>query len=140
MNTILRLAYIDQTNCLSYANITGTQNPEQVPQNCFKLNSALSPYFNGTLVQMNKIGQYYYICTRNNNFSNRDQKGTILVNEGSSSDTPGGGLSTGWTVVIVVLVISLMFVSIGFAYVWIQQKKKRLETRYTTDLNQSLLP
>lgn len=34
--------------------------------------------FEGVVVQIKK-GTYYYMCTRNNNFSNRSQKGTIHV-------------------------------------------------------------
>ena len=41
------------------------------------LNNAPASY-SGMLLQLN-AGQYHYMCTRNNNFSNRSQKGTILV-------------------------------------------------------------
>lgn len=36
-------------------------------------------YFDFGPTQMTKTGTYHYMCTRNNNFSNRDQKGTITV-------------------------------------------------------------
>jgi len=39
-----------------------------------------SPYYNGPLVPFNNKGCYYFMCTRNNAFSNRSQKGTINVN------------------------------------------------------------
>eukprot|EP00013_Stygamoeba_regulata_P009578 CAMPEP_0177682262 /NCGR_PEP_ID=MMETSP0447-20121125/31167_1 /TAXON_ID=0 /ORGANISM="Stygamoeba regulata, Strain BSH-02190019" /LENGTH=513 /DNA_ID=CAMNT_0019191757 /DNA_START=90 /DNA_END=1631 /DNA_ORIENTATION=+ len=41
------------------------------------LNNA-SPYFNGGLLRFNP-GTYHYMCTRNNNFSNRGQKATLVV-------------------------------------------------------------
>ena len=43
-----------------------------------KLNAA-SQYFDGGVFKMNKTNVYYYMSTRNNNFSNREQKGTIVV-------------------------------------------------------------
>jgi hypothetical protein len=35
--------------------------------------------FNGFLMRMDTAGTFHYMCTRNNNFSNRSQKGTIIV-------------------------------------------------------------
>ena len=43
-----------------------------------QLNDA-SPTFEGAIIRMKDRGTYHYMCTRNNNFSNRSQKGTILV-------------------------------------------------------------
>eukprot|EP00058_Branchiostoma_floridae_P021203 XP_002606693.1 hypothetical protein BRAFLDRAFT_72540 [Branchiostoma floridae] len=40
--------------------------------------------FEGALLEFRK-GTYHYMCTRNNNFSNRSQKGTIHVAEGTKS-------------------------------------------------------
>jgi len=34
--------------------------------------------FDGVVLQIQK-GTYHYMCSRNNNFSNRSQKGTIIV-------------------------------------------------------------
>merc|ERR1719192_2697084 len=45
-------------------------------------------------VQAKEIGCWNYVSTRNNNFSNRSQKGTICVNEGDYADgdvSPSGG-------------------------------------------------
>jgi plastocyanin len=42
------------------------------------LNDA-DPYFNFPPVQFTSAGTYHYLCSRNNNFSNRSQKGTIVV-------------------------------------------------------------
>ena len=38
-----------------------------------------SPYFDMGAKKMTSAGLYYYMCTRNNNFSNRSQKGKIVV-------------------------------------------------------------
>ena len=37
------------------------------------------PYYNLGIRQVNKLGTYHYMCTRNNDFSNRDQKGRVTV-------------------------------------------------------------
>jgi len=78
------LATIGQTNCLTYAELVAKNgnNANAIntdKQNCAKLNAAPTPYFNGGLVKMNKTGAFYYMSTRNNNFTNRTQKGTIVV-------------------------------------------------------------
>jgi hypothetical protein len=39
----------------------------------------VSPTFRGPLIQLMDTGTVHYMCTRNNNFSNRSQKGTITV-------------------------------------------------------------
>ena len=41
------------------------------------LNNAPASYA-GAVVRFKK-GTYYYMCTRNNNFTNRSQKGTLIV-------------------------------------------------------------
>lgn len=41
------------------------------------LNNAPASYM-GPLMQVSS-GTYHYACTRNNNFSNRSQKGTLIV-------------------------------------------------------------
>ena len=35
--------------------------------------------FQGAMFQVIKPGEYNYMCSRNNNFSNRSQKGTIII-------------------------------------------------------------
>merc|ERR1712146_682309 len=47
-------------------------------QNCMKLNAA-DAYFDGGLVQMDRIGDFFYQSSRNNNFSNRSHKASITV-------------------------------------------------------------
>lgn len=78
------MAFIGQQNCLSLdalntKNGNNANNIDVDPQNCAKLNAAATPYFNGGLMQVNKTGTFYYMSSRNNNFSNRTQKGTIVV-------------------------------------------------------------
>lgn len=54
-------------------------NINENPQNCMKLNDPGVQYFDGGVVQMKTIGTYHYMSTRNNNFTNRSQKGQIIV-------------------------------------------------------------
>ena len=70
--TINLFARLGQENCNDEP-----ENQEAV-DNCRKLNSA-SAYFDGGLVQLKHRGTYHYMSTRNNNFSNRSQKGTLIV-------------------------------------------------------------
>jgi hypothetical protein len=77
------MAYLGQTDCLTYEELStkngGNQNNiEQDVQNCMKLNAA-SPYFDGGLIRMNKTGTFYYMSSRNNNFTNRGQRGVIEI-------------------------------------------------------------
>eukprot|EP01137_Pigoraptor_chileana_P029784 Opistho-2@15443 len=44
-------------------------------------------YFDLGVRQVNARGVYHYMCTRNNNFSNRDQKGTIIVSDRTVSSS-----------------------------------------------------
>jgi hypothetical protein len=81
-----RMANIDQVNCLSYAALKATANAggaavDQNNQNCMVLNQA-GPRFSGGLVRMTTNGEYYYMSTRNNNFSNRSHKASIKVSGG----------------------------------------------------------
>jgi len=71
-----RMAFIDQDEC--------DPDPEesdndQATDNCSKLNANPTGYFDGGLVRMNRTGTFHYMSTRNNNFSNRGQKGVIIV-------------------------------------------------------------
>jgi len=52
---------------------------EDDPQNCFILNGKNANYYDGGLVKMIKTGNFNYMSTRNNNFTNRSQKGIINV-------------------------------------------------------------
>jgi hypothetical protein len=80
---IYKMAFIGQQNttdkpCLSYDK-RNNANSDQDPTNCGKLNQINIPYFDGGLVQMRASGTFNFICTRNNNFSNRSQKGRLTV-------------------------------------------------------------
>eukprot|EP01098_Paradermamoeba_levis_P002650 TRINITY_DN1307_c0_g1_i3.p1 TRINITY_DN1307_c0_g1~~TRINITY_DN1307_c0_g1_i3.p1 ORF type:complete len:217 (-),score=92.82 TRINITY_DN1307_c0_g1_i3:138-788(-) len=61
---------------------------ERDPRNCAKINTQ-SPYFNGGVVQMRKAGSFNYMCTRNNNFSNRNQVGVVQVGNTAKRIQPG---------------------------------------------------
>jgi len=70
--------------CLNFTALTlkyggNTQSATLDNQNCMNLSNAPSPYFDGGLVQMLVTGRFAYMSTRNNNFSNRSQKGLIIV-------------------------------------------------------------
>lgn len=93
--------------------------------NCQQLNGA-SAYFDGGLVQMNRVGSYSVTSTRNNDFSNRSQKATITV------------VPTTWPWwLITVVVLACVLVAAGLAYLgvafyawrhpdsWIFSKKYR---------------
>jgi hypothetical protein len=51
-----------------------TQQAEQL--DCYP------PSYTGLLLKLKTGGQYYYMCSRNNNFTNRNQKASIKVTEG----------------------------------------------------------
>jgi len=70
---------VDQQNCCkSKTMLDQDNNRDQNPQNCAKLNGPVA-YFDGGVERMTAAGSYYYMSTRNNNFSNRSQKGTLEV-------------------------------------------------------------
>jgi hypothetical protein len=79
--------YLNQiaSNCYTYDELIrlGKIKNTQDVKNCALLNNA-SVYFNSRLFKIilgknNTNKTYYYMSTRNNNFSNRNQKGTIKV-------------------------------------------------------------
>jgi hypothetical protein len=94
--TVNRLAFLDQPGltssnpllkCMTYTellakNNNNKANAERDIQNCMKLNNAPTPYFDGGLVRMRASGTFKYTSSRNNNFSNRSQKGIIVVTGG----------------------------------------------------------
>lgn len=77
-----KMAFLNQQNCPTIADLIkkdGNNNNANVdPTNCAKLNAA-KPYFDAGPVRMNKTGTFYYMSSRNTNFSNRTQKGMIIV-------------------------------------------------------------
>merc|ERR1711916_180807 len=94
-----KLAYIDQslgdckTNDELLAQNNNNQNDaDRDDDNCMKLNTARTPYFDAGLVSLKNPGTFTYMSSRNNNFSNRSQKGVIYVRQGSSAN---GGFNSG---------------------------------------------
>eukprot|EP01089_Gocevia_fonbrunei_P017752 TRINITY_DN5849_c0_g1_i3.p1 TRINITY_DN5849_c0_g1~~TRINITY_DN5849_c0_g1_i3.p1 ORF type:complete len:608 (-),score=129.53 TRINITY_DN5849_c0_g1_i3:76-1899(-) len=77
-------AHLNQQNCSTYEQLVAKHGNNQDdidrdPANCQKLNSA-SQYFDGGLFKFNEgAKEYKYMSTRNNNFTNRSQKGSITV-------------------------------------------------------------
>lgn len=91
-----RMAYLNQTNCLSWAallaaNSNNENSANQDTRNCMKLNAA-PQYFDGGLIRMNitNTGGFHYMSCRNNNFSNRGQKASIYVYNNVPSGTTTG--------------------------------------------------
>ncbi len=110
----------DTTKCLTYAALLTKDNNnqntvDQDSQNCMKLNygaeAGATPkgfdgrYFDGGLVKMNLTGNFYFMSSRNNNFSNRSQKGTIIVYP----------LLPSWAVALLVIGSALFVASAGVA-------------------------
>jgi len=96
-NTRIYFAQLGQTNCLNATQLLAKNggnagNVQEDVQNCMKLNAA-SPYFNGGAIKMNTTGNYYFMNTRSHQFTNRDQKGALLV-------TP---LLPTWAIAVVVI-------------------------------------
>jgi len=92
---------------------TNDQNTiNRAKSNCAKLNAA-GRYFNSGLTKItahHNGNTYHYMSTRNNNFSNRSQKGTVTV-------IP---FLPVWAIVLVVVAASVMlvsFVALGFG-IW----------------------
>jgi len=52
---------------------------DQSTQNCAQLNGNPTGFFDLGLIRMNTSGMYNYMCTRNNDFTNRSHKGTLVV-------------------------------------------------------------
>ena len=94
----VRFAFAGQTYegslCKSLTTLLSSNNNdnqvEEDTYNCMKMNLG-SPYFDGGLLPMRYPGTFYYMSTRNNNFTNRSQKGTIIVedcNRGQDDSCP----------------------------------------------------
>jgi hypothetical protein len=107
-NTRVKMAHIGQTDCKSLEQLlidnANQDAVDQDPNNCMKLNSA-GPYFDGGLIEMTKTGTFYFMSTRNNNFSNRTQKGVLIVSP----------LLEGWAIALIVIgaVVFASVASIG---------------------------
>eukprot|EP00300_Choanocystis_sp_HF-7_P042276 c9037_g1_i1.p1 GENE.c9037_g1_i1~~c9037_g1_i1.p1 ORF type:complete len:626 (-),score=58.71 c9037_g1_i1:164-2041(-) len=100
---MVSLAYINQNyqDCLTYEQLylKNNGNRDQIEKdssNCMMLNAARTPYYDlAQPVQMRKAGTYQYMSTRNNNFSNRNQMGKIVVKEDAFSATEKAAIGVG---------------------------------------------
>jgi len=113
----LRFAMLDQPDCKPYAQVLADNNnnagnADDSVENCAKLNAA-DRYFDGGVIKMNLTGTFYYMSTRNHNFSNRDQKGIIYVKP----------LLPGWAVGILVTGGVLCFGAGGIALAMLYAKQ-----------------
>jgi len=103
------MSYLGQTGCKTAAQLqadqaaTGTAVDQNLA-NCMKLNAA-NAYFNGGLIKMNTSGEFYYMSSRNNNFSNRGQKAYLKV----------ANLLPTWAIVIVCIGAGLFIGSAALA-------------------------
>ncbi|KAJ3033012.1 hypothetical protein HDV00_006857 [Rhizophlyctis rosea] len=70
---IAYLAFLNQTNCTTTADANNRWN-------CARLNAA-SGYIDAGLVRIENTGTFYFASVRNNAFSNREQKATLVVGE-----------------------------------------------------------
>ena len=66
---------------------TAQEKVQKSSNSRLKLNAQLnnaSPSFPGMILKWANAATYYYMCTRNNNFTNRSQKGRLIVkNQGA---------------------------------------------------------
>lgn len=106
-DSIMRLAYLNQQRdggslvlrdgleCLTEQELNAILNKDEAeahPLNCAKMNAKPFPYFDGGVVSMRKAGWFPFFSSRNNNFSNRDQTGTICVGSSCTVDPVTGVL------------------------------------------------
>lgn len=111
-----------------YATSGGSQNPDP------NLNN-ISPYFNGGLVRVTDTGTRHFMCSRNNNLSNRSQKMSLTVlpraDGGDDSREDEDKNNTGILVGIVVT-LTLIISGVGAAVVYRtrdEDTKKRIRER-----------
>jgi len=129
IDLINSFVYLNQIteNCYSYDELIKQNkivNTQDI-RNCALLNNA-SVYFNSRLFKIilgknNTNKTYYYMSTRNNNFSNRNQKGSLTVMAAkiastynslqsalTNTDTYSSKLSVGYIALIVIIIIGLI--------------------------------
>ena len=75
----MQAALAKQTGCLTQDEINNGGQKDQDRQNCQKLNAAAATIDLGLMKF--KPGEYKYMSSRNNNFSNRAQKASICVSD-----------------------------------------------------------
>lgn len=74
-----RAAFIDQAPAGGCADQATIQNDDQSLNNCARLNGNPTGYFDLGIQRINQSGIFNYMSTRNNNFTNRSQKGTLVI-------------------------------------------------------------
>jgi hypothetical protein len=91
---------------LEFYSTTGTNNG-QYGGELSQLNDAAT-FFDGHLLQIRSAGTYHYMSTRNNNFSNRQQKATMYVSSNNN------GISTGALIgIIIAAVVGLILLGVA---------------------------
>jgi len=118
-----KLAFLDQdvedpSKCLPYSILEdvhdGNNNAiDRDHRNCMKLSGQRTPYFDAGLLKP-KTGVWHYMSTRNNNFSNRGQKGVIEVGQGGLSGGSVAGIVIGALVGIGLVGGAAMFLAPRF--------------------------
>jgi len=76
-------------------------------QNCMFLGCAKTPYFDAGLMQMSVTGRFAYMGSRNNNLSNRSQKGIIIVGGAKYADSSKSQLSL--LIIAIIFVLNFLF-------------------------------
>jgi len=116
-DTSIKFAYsgiANRSKCHEFPNNNDVDNDNSI-YNCGKLNPAPAR-FDGGLVKFD-AGTYHYVSTRNNNFSNRSQKGSIKVTK---------ALSAGEKAALAIGIIAGVGLMAGGAFVY---AKKRPDSR-----------
>jgi hypothetical protein len=87
-------SYVETRNAFAYVNQkdeecdsleqlkkNNNNNQDQIDNDEAQLHEAQrrARYFDGGLVQLNRVGEFFYMSSRNNNPSNRSHKGSITV-------------------------------------------------------------
>ena len=144
-NILILLASIGQP----YYNNTLCKSPnndEQSLDNCAILNYA-SPYFNidPIKISINKTKTYYAFSTRNNNFSNRDQKLTLKYENKNSSEYSQASQSHQYKnkglligLIFLGMIISIILIGIGLVMRKKQLTLKKLKTYLDRNLSSSI--
>jgi len=82
-DTAYFFTHIGQTGCASLQTLQAREaagtNTEQQTDNCAKLNALTLGYFNHPPIRLNKSMTWNYMSTRNNDFTNRSQKGHLNI-------------------------------------------------------------